>query len=664
MIQRFLFLFCIGLLIVNFSSIDARAADGNADASFSSGTLFGNDVYALIIQPDGKILVGGDFGNASGTREGVARLNPDGTPDPDFIGSAASQVRAMALQPDGKILIGGYFTAVSGTPRVRIARLNADGTLDTTFNPGSGVTGFNTSLNAIAVEPGGKILIGGDFNFVNDVQRQNIARLNADGSVDATFNAGVVTSDFSGVITDIVFQTDNKILVGGYFNGIGGVSSKGIARLNANGDVDTTFNVGAGTGHGVNSVKLQPDNKILIGGYFATFNGVSRNRLARLNADGSLDTSFTPNISGMGINIYDTIVLPSGKIVVVGNFDTVDGEFCNRVCRLNPAGNIDRSFKSGTDDFVDYVFVAALQKDNKILIGGNFYNVRGKPRRNLARLINSTVSDFEGDGKTDISIFRPPTGEWWYLKSLNGENYAAQFGTSTDKLTPADFTGDGKTDIAFFRPATGEWFVLRSENGSFYSFPFGTAGDIPAVGDYDNDGFADAAVFRPSTATWYIMRSSGGTTIRQFGANGDVPVVADYDADGKADIAIYRTSNGEWWILKSSNGSTTAFQFGSSTDKPVQGDYTGDGKADVALWRPSTGEWFVLRSENQSYYSALFGANGDTPTPGDFDGDGKADLAIYRPAETNWYINKSTGGFLIRQFGAGGDIPVPSALVP
>ncbi|MGC2236612.1 MAG: VCBS repeat-containing protein [Pyrinomonadaceae bacterium] len=280
------------------------------------------------------------------------------------------------------------------------------------------------------------------------------------------------------------------------------------------------------------------------------------------------------------------------------------------------------------------------------------------------RGVRATPSDFDGDGKTDISIYRPAVGEWWYLKSSNGGNAAFQFGSSADKIVPADFNGDGKTDVAVFRPVSGEWFILRSEDQSYYSFPFGTNGDIPAPADFDGDGKADAAVFRASDSTWYINKSSGGTIIKQFGASADVPAAADYDGDGKSDIAIWRASAGEWWIQKSSDSSVVAFQFGNSADKPVQGDYTGDGKADVAIWRPSTGEWFILRSENQSYYSFPFGTNGDIPAPGDFDGDGRFDATVFRSSNATWYSQRAGAAASIQGFGQNGDMPAPGAFVP
>ncbi|MBK6749120.1 MAG: hypothetical protein IPG67_03700 [Acidobacteria bacterium] len=277
----------------------------------------------------------------------------------------------------------------------------------------------------------------------------------------------------------------------------------------------------------------------------------------------------------------------------------------------------------------------------------------------------SPVFDFDGDNKTDVSIYRPnggSGGEWWWSRSSNGGNGAVQFGTATDVIVPSDFTGDNKTDIAFFRPSTGFWYVLRSDDFSFFAFPFGSGGDVPVPADYDADGRSDPAVFRPSNSTWFIANSGGGTAIQQFGIAGDLPVPADYDGDAKADIAIYRPSLGQWWLARSSAG-TVAFEFGTATDKAVSGDYTGDGKADVAFWRPATGDWYILRSENNSYFAFPFGIASDLPVPGDYDGDGKYDAAIFRPSNSTWFAQRSTAGTLIQQFGQSGDIPLPNAFV-
>jgi CSLREA domain-containing protein len=271
--------------------------------------------------------------------------------------------------------------------------------------------------------------------------------------------------------------------------------------------------------------------------------------------------------------------------------------------------------------------------------------------------------DFDGDGKTDMGIFRPADGTWWVNRSSTGVTFAQQFGSSTDRIAPADFTGDGKSDIAIWRPSSSEWFILRSEDFSYYAFPFGTNGDVPMPADYDGDGKADPAVFRPSNGTWYIQRSSGGFHIEQFGVIGDVPSAGDYDGDGRSDIAIYRPSNGQWWVKRTTAG-ILATTFGVSSDKPTPGDFTGDGKTDIAIWRPSTGHWFVLRSEDFSFYAFAFGTNGDIPAPGDFDGDGKADAAVFRPSNATWYSNRTIQGVVIQQFGAAGDRPVSNAFIP
>ncbi|QQS40050.1 MAG: hypothetical protein IPM63_11830 [Acidobacteriota bacterium] len=284
---------------------------------------------------------------------------------------------------------------------------------------------------------------------------------------------------------------------------------------------------------------------------------------------------------------------------------------------------------------------------------------------NIEAATSAAVFDFDGDGSTDVSVFRPnsqPTAQWWLLRSSDSGTRGLAFGTSTDVPVAADFTGDGKTDVAFWRPSTGEWFILRSEDDSFFAFPFGSNGDIPAPGDFDGDGKADPAVYRPSSGTWFIVRSSdGGLSVVPFGVAADQPIVADYDGDGKDDVGVYRAPDNQFWLLRSTDG-VKAFQFGAPGDRTAVGDWTGDGKADVAFFRPSTSEWYVIRSEDDSFFAFPWGATGDISSPGDFDGDGKFDPAVWRPSDRTWYIFGTTSGFEAVQFGSNGDVPLPSSV--
>ncbi|MGB7202943.1 MAG: FG-GAP-like repeat-containing protein [Pyrinomonadaceae bacterium] len=279
-----------------------------------------------------------------------------------------------------------------------------------------------------------------------------------------------------------------------------------------------------------------------------------------------------------------------------------------------------------------------------------------------------TKFDFDGDGRTDISIFRPTPGEWWVSRSSDGSHFAAQFGASTDRIAPADYDGDGKTDIAVWReaPATqAAFYILNSSNSTVRVEFFGQTGDIPQAGDYDGDGKADVSVYRNEAQSIFFFRASfnnpnGDVTYRPWGLNGDVPVTGDYDGDGKTDAAVFRPSDRVWYVLRSSNVTLQAVQFGLTTDKLVPSDYDGDGKTDVAIYRD--GAWWILNSGATSVSVTAWGLAGDTPVPGDYDGDGKTDVAIFRNAA--WFVNRSTAGTLIQQFGLTGDRPVPSAFVP
>jgi len=647
---------------------------GSVESTFTPVVGMPGTVKAIAVQQDNKVLLGGDFyGANSSLRPRLTRLNPDGTTDVTFNpGSndvlADNEITAIAIQPNGKILIGGSFSSYGGqTAHAGIARLNYDGSLDNTFNAST------FGVNSIAVQPDGRIVIGGLFDAVNgEFGHSRIARLNADGTLDASFTSTGAACNCG--IQKVVVQPDGKIIAGGYFDQFNGSNNiNNLVRLNTNGSIDVAFTSAGGTGFNgsVNDIDLQPaDNKIIVTGWFSAYNVTSSAGIARLASSGSYDGSFSVG-TGFGGGPSDLALLPNGSMVVVGSFGSYQDVVRNRIVRISQNGQIDLNLNAG---FGGGASAAAFQSSGRIIVGGGFAtygDAYGIGRIGVLRLRSGSNQslfrapfDFDGDGKTDISIFRPTLGQWWWERSSDTVVNSAPFAAAGDKIIPADFTGDGLTDIAVWRPSSANWFVLRSEDSSFYAFPFGSSGDSPAPSDYDGDGKADAAVFRPSLGLWFVMRSSDGlVSIIPFGNISDKAVPADYDGDGRADVAIFRPASGQWWINRSSAG-VIANTFGVSTDRPVPGDYTGDGKADLAFWRPSTGEWFVLRSEDSSFYSFPFGGAGDIPSPGDFDGDGRFDAAIFHTADASWWINGTTSGIVVRSFGQSTDLPVPNAFVP
>ena len=269
--------------------------------------------------------------------------------------------------------------------------------------------------------------------------------------------------------------------------------------------------------------------------------------------------------------------------------------------------------------------------------------------------------DFEGDGRSDISVYRSSTGVFYFSNSSDGAFRAQTLGGAIGKPVSGDYDGDGVNDAAVYRNVNGSgvWTITRSLDNATYSVHWGLSDDKAVSGDFDGDGSNDLAVFRPSNGTWYVRNSSNDSmTAVQFGTAGDVPVTADYDGDGRDDIAVFRPSNGVWYQLRSADNSFRAVQWGTSEDVPSVGDFDGDGLADVTVWRPANGAWYTLRSIDNQLAAVQFGAAGDVPVAGDFDSDEITDVAVFRPSNGFWYILRSVDdGFVATQFGTNGDVP-------
>jgi len=547
----------IGGQFTTFNEVTSRLvrlnADGTIDAAFTTGTGFNNIVISTAIQPDGKILVGGSFTTFNGiTVNRLVRLNADGTLDTAFIANigtgANSNVNSIAVQPDGKIVLGGDLLTFNGVTVNRIVRLNADGTRDTGFTTGSGLNAFITS---IALQPDGKIIIGGGFTTFNGVTANRIARLNADGTLDNNFNSnlgqgannfvnavatqsdgnifigglfqiinnfhinGFVKITQSGVFTPqsgpvnqvaaMAIQPDAKIIVAGFFNFFSGFNVRGIARINQDGAIDASFNTNIGTGASpiaINSTALQPDGKILVGGSFTTFNGITVNRIVRLNADGTRDTGFA---TGTGANdgVRSVAIQPDGKIIIGGNFTTFNGVTANRIARLNADGTLDTDFNSnlGAGISANLVLSTAIQSDGKIIIGGSFLTFNGVTVNRIVRLNTDGTRDTSfatgtGASGTILAFALQPDG-----KILVGGQFSNFNGVTVNRIIRLNT--DGTRDTSF-TPGSGA-------NSDVQAIAIQSDGKIILGGLF--------TLFSGTTVNRIVRLNSNGTRDTAFTAN-------------------------------------------------------------------------------------------------------------------------------------------------
>ena len=364
---------------------------GISDSCLFMSTGLDEEAFALALQPDRKIVVAGAFSRYNGlTYNRIVRIDAEGAVDSTFVGgsvfsSNGGQIYGMAQQPDGKLVLVGNFMMPS--PRgtgIGLRRLLADGTADQGFFP----DGFDYTLYCVALQGNGKVLVGGSFTR-NDAGMRlgGIARLKPNGEVDSTFNTG---RGFDEKVSVIIVQPDGKLLVGGSFTNFNGTPRRYIARLHENGTLDTSFRVNPGPDAPITAIALQADGKVLVGGRFIYYDRFFRQYLARLLPDGALDRSFRdPNLNGF---VKSIALQPDGKVLAGGSFSSPAA--C--IARFDTTGNLDRSFISGggfRSNGGGYVSLNSLllQTDGRMLAAGVFNTYNGSARGSLARLYTSNA---------------------------------------------------------------------------------------------------------------------------------------------------------------------------------------------------------------------------------------------------------------------------------
>ncbi len=498
------------------SNIGRLNPDGSLDTSFTAAT--NGRVNTIALQTDGKILVGGEFtemgsnSNALTSRNFIGRLNPDGSLDDNFDPGANYFVRALAVQQDGKILVAGSFYALGGgaaglTPRKFIGRLNGDGSMDDTFDPGA-----NAEIYALSLQANGQIMVGGAFSALGGgrgtTARHFLGRLDADGSVDLTFDPGA-----NNPVWALAVQTDGKILAGGNFTTLGGgetgtIFRSHVGRLQPDGLIDETFDPGASAI--IYDIRIQADGRILLGGAFARLGGGSdgvntRNFIGRLNIDGSLDADFDPGTNSI---VYAIRPQADGKILVAGAFATLGGGVVgtsprNRIGRLYADGSLDDNFGLGADDIVRTI---ALQGDGRILAGGSFSKLGSGGTGAIDR---SRIARFHPDGDLDAGFNPGANNQVSALavqsdgKILVGGSFSRLGGGGVGAFTRyrlGRLNPDGSLDSSFDPGANGEITALAVQPdgkiivaGSFTTLGGGGTGSTPRnyIGRLNADGSID-----------------------------------------------------------------------------------------------------------------------------------------------------------------------------
>lgn len=517
---------------------------------------------SVAIQTDGKIIISGYSGSGGDNIWATARLTTSGVLDSTFgtngkvtttFGGSSNAV-GVVIQPGGKIVVGGR-TSTTGTSKLALARYASNGSLDTTFGNGGVVLSdfgnSNNNVTALKMMTDGRLVLAG--NTTINTPHIALARFTINGALDTTFGTGGKVTSAAGVASDLAIYPNGDIAVTVAELDFT-INIFDVYRFLSNGSLDPSFGTGGHVHSGsiatVYGVALQSNGRIVATGEYGSdfltirYNNISTAANADFTQDGRADfTVWRPSngtwyeansVTGANGNIVWGL---AGDIPVPGDYDR-DGKTDVAVFRpSNGTWYIIRSSDGGT---VTTQF--GLNGDKPV------------------------AGDYDGDGITDIAVWRPSNGVWYQQRSTSGFT-ALVYGLSTDIPVPGDYDGDGLTDVGVFRPSSGVWYLHESFDETR---TFGQNGDTPVAGDYDGDGKCDIALWRPSTGVWYYQKSSDFSyKAITWGSNGDIPVPVDFDGDGAVDFTVFRPSNGIWYIVQSSNGGFRGFTWGANGDVPI-----------------------------------------------------------------------------------------------
>ena len=637
---------------------------GNGAGSVASGN--GGAIYNTSDLTLNNVVVSGSATSSGGQGGGIFHTLRGMTLNNCVVSGNSTTLRGGGIYLDFNVTVTINASTVSNNTSNGFGGGIFSSSSSTLTLHGSNITGNTTNINLATDGGGGIFTTSTSFNLTDSTVSGNKSPNGSGGGISFS-NSGTNTITRSTI-------SDNTAGANG-----GGLNFSNTTLSVTNSTV--SHNRANGNGGGINRNNTSPATQnfsytTIAFNNAANAGGVNTQAAIQFNNSivGANSAPTSPDFAGaLNSGGYNLVKDASGTTVsgtTTGNLTGVDPRLSG-VLRNN--GGLTktlalRSSSPAIDAGNPAVFPATDQRSLPRPVDGDGDGSArsdiGAYERQPNELVVSSTFDFDGDGRADLSVFRPGDGIWYVNRSSNSQLSAAQFGLASDKLAPADYDGDGITDYAVYRG--GEWHIWQSSTSQLRSVNFGLEGDIPVPGDFDGDQKADIAVFRPSDGVWYRIDSSTNQfAAAQFGSNGDVPVIGDFSGDGKNDLAVFRPSNGFWYIARAGGVPAQNFdavKFGQNGDKAVPADYDGDGKTDFAVFRPSDGNWYILQSSGSQIRIEKFGLASDRPVPADYDGDGKADVAVYR-GDGEWYMMRTSAGFGAFKFGLASDKAIPDTYV-